>query len=122
MCLSDQRASLPMLVVLDTHYQPALPSTNRPLPVLIRPPIPTPAEDPVRWVRLDPAGELLCDIKLLQPERMLVAQLLHSRDVVAQAEAVQRLGELRVSSLGLRQAAGMEALRRTLDDRAVFYR
>lgn len=95
---------------------------NRPPILLLRPPTPTSAEDPVRWVRLDPAGELLCDIKLLQPERMLVAQLLHSRDVVAQAEAVQRLGELRVSSLALRQAAGMEALRRTLDDRAVFYR
>lgn len=50
------------------------------------------AENPVRWVRLDPAGELLCDIRLLQPERMLAAQLLHSRDVVAQAEAIQVCG------------------------------
>ena len=116
-----------------------------------------PAEDPVRWLRLDPAGEQLIDIKLLQvhrldlssrispcwfshvapsflvvwllaillccpllracvscaasvhhptrvspaqpsfflsyscsqPERQLVAQLQHSRDVVAQAEAIQ---------------------------------
>ena len=73
-------------------------------------------------MRLDPGGELLCDIKLLQPERMLVAQLLHSRDVVAQAEAVQRLGEMRVSSVpGVRQP-GLEALRKTLQDRAVFYR
>ncbi|KAL4420393.1 hypothetical protein ABPG75_010049 [Micractinium tetrahymenae] len=78
-------------------------------------------ENPVRWVRLDPAGELLCDIRLLQPERMLAAQLLHSRDVVAQAEAIQRLGELRVTSEGVRLPVGLEALRKTLADRTVFY-
>ena len=32
---------------------------------------------------------LLCPVSAPQPERMLAAQLLHSRDVVAQAEAVQ---------------------------------
>ena len=51
-------------------------------------PLPS-ADDPVRWVRLDPGCELLCDIRLMQPERCLAAQLQHSRDVTAQAEAVQ---------------------------------
>ena len=121
----------------------------------------------MRWVRLDPGCELLCDIRLMQPERCLAAQLQHSRDVTAQAEAVQvrwlsgglqqrgvrkvsvcwnvrrmrsflqlllplpplllqRLGELLVSSTALfpggRRQPGVEALRRALEDPAVFYR
>lgn len=39
---------------------------------------------PVQWVRIDPGGEWLCSVWLEQPLRCWVAQLAHSRDVVAQ--------------------------------------
>ena len=56
------------------------------------PPLVVGAEDALLWVRLDPGAEWLAEVQLLQPERMLCAQALHSRDVVAQAEAVQVRG------------------------------
>jgi hypothetical protein len=41
-------------------------------------------KSPVLWVRLDPGGEWLAASTVLQPEHMLAAELLQSRDVQAQ--------------------------------------
>jgi transcription initiation factor TFIID subunit 2 len=68
------------------------------------------AQHPVQWVRLDPNGEVLCAARLLRPERMLLNQLDDSKDVVAQAEAVGELAELRDSP------GALKALRGALED------
>lgn len=44
---------------------------------------------PVQWVRIDPSWEWLCTTKMYQQERMWLNQLKHSKDVIAQTEAVE---------------------------------
>jgi transcription initiation factor TFIID subunit 2 len=46
------------------------------------------AMHPVQWVRLDPGGEWLCAVQVMQPFRTLKNQLNDSKDVVAQLQAV----------------------------------
>uniref|UniRef100_A0A1D2A1I6 Transcription initiation factor TFIID subunit 2 n=2 Tax=Auxenochlorella protothecoides TaxID=3075 RepID=A0A1D2A1I6_AUXPR len=70
---------------------------------------------PVQWVRIDPGGEWLCSVWLEQPLRCWVAQLAHSRDVVAQAEAVAALAQH--PSL-----AAVAALVRCFTDESVYHR
>jgi transcription initiation factor TFIID subunit 2 len=57
------------------------------------------AQLPVQWVRLDPRGEWLSSTRMLQPEVMWSNQLHHSRDVIAQSEAVFGLSERRVNEV-----------------------
>lgn len=57
------------------------------------------AQLPVQWVRLDPKGEWLSSTRMLQPEVMWSNQLHHSRDVIAQSEAVFGLSERRVNEV-----------------------
>ena len=46
---------------------------------------------PVSWLRVDPQGELLASIHVLQPETFWIAQLEYSKDVLAQSAAVAGL-------------------------------
>lgn len=70
---------------------------------------------PVQYVRIDPGGEWLCQVHLEQPLRCWIAQLAHSRDVVAQAEAVAALGKHSAP-------AAIAALARCVADETVYYR
>ncbi|GAB4818075.1 hypothetical protein N2152v2_005121 [Parachlorella kessleri] len=76
---------------------------------------------PVQWVRIDPGGEWLCSTRVLQPERCWLAQLQHSKDVVAQAEAVQGLLDQAIA-LGTARKAVLDALARVLESRDTYYR
>ena len=70
-------------------------------------------QHPVQWVRLDPAGEWPCDVRVLQPERTLCNQLRDSRDVVAQAEAIKGLSEIIVNEYSY---GPVVALKEALED------
>lgn len=70
---------------------------------------------PVQYVRIDPTGEWLCYVRLEQPLRCWIAQLAHSRDVVAQAEAVAAL-------TGHPAPAAVAALVRCATDETVYHR
>lgn len=72
---------------------------------------------PLSWIRLDPEMEWIATLELNQPEYMLIEQLHHDRDVVAQAEAIHFLRRINPSTPGI-----VEALERTLADAKCFHR
>lgn len=55
------------------------------------------AMHPVQWVRLDPGGEWLCGVQMVQPFRTLKNQLNDSKDVIAQLEAVKGMLDISLS-------------------------
>lgn len=72
---------------------------------------------PLSWIRLDPEMEWIATLELNQPDYMLIEQLHHDRDVVAQAEAIHFLRRINPSTPGI-----VEALERTLADTKGFHR
>lgn len=74
---------------------------------------------PVQFVRIDPGMEWLCSTRVMQQERMWLNQLQNTKDVIAQLEAVQGLGEMRLNT---QRQATLKALKDTLEDKDTFYR
>lgn len=71
---------------------------------------------PVSWLRVDPQGELLASVHILQPEAFWIAQLEYSKDVLAQSAAVAGLCSSKTFSY-----RSMNALFNCLEDTKHFY-
>ncbi|GMH43148.1 hypothetical protein BSKO_11070 [Bryopsis sp. KO-2023] len=68
---------------------------------------------PVKWVRVDPGGEWLANVKIDQNETMWSNMLDEAKDVVAESEAIEGLAGIRPSSMGI-----MNVLRKYLESGA----
>uniref|UniRef100_A0A7S3QQB5 Uncharacterized protein n=1 Tax=Dunaliella tertiolecta TaxID=3047 RepID=A0A7S3QQB5_DUNTE len=76
---------------------------------------------PVKFVRIDARCEWLCLSSVKQAENLWVNQLLHSKDVVAQAEAVTGLARL-ASNFDRPTQGVVSTLEACLKDRSIFSR
>lgn len=72
---------------------------------------------PVQWVQIDPQGETLASVCLLQPDWMWAAQLERSKDTAAQSAAVAGLAALRPTTY-----IAISALEHCLQDDQVYPR
>ncbi|ELR19389.1 PBS lyase HEATlike repeat domain containing protein [Acanthamoeba castellanii str. Neff] len=81
-----------------------------------KPDVPQPRSDtPILWIRIDPEFEMLRKVQFRQPEKMWINQIELDRDVVAQYEGVQGVGQCN-------SAAAVAALASLMENPRMFYR